>query len=210
MKLALSDLRELRGSLFASLLLIAIGATSVVAALDRQAAAEREQRAAAAESAAFEQKLQRVSDEEKEIKLKASLFGELQTRGIIGEERRLDWVELLKDIRDELQLIDLHYEISPQRPLDGSEPAASGGKADAAAGFRFYASSMQLRLQLLHEEDQIRLLEALQQRAQALIQLKHCSLSRLPRNSAERTASAAQLQAECQIDWITVRTAGTP
>jgi len=209
MKLALSDLRELRGSLFAGVLMLAIGAASVVAALDRQAAAEREQRAAAAESAAFEQKLQRVSDEEKEIKLKASLFGELQTRGIIGEERRLDWVELLKDIRDELQLIDLHYEISPQRPLDGGEPAASAGKSDATA-FRFYASSMQLRLQLLHEEDLIRLLEALQQRAQALIQLKHCSLSRLPRNSAERAASAAQLQAECQIDWITVRTGGAP
>jgi hypothetical protein len=45
-------------------------------------------------------KLKRVRDEESEIKQKSILFNKLQERGMIGEEQRLEWVELLKDIRD--------------------------------------------------------------------------------------------------------------
>lgn len=210
MKLGLSDLREVKGSLFAAALMIAVGAASAISAHERARSAESDERAAAAERSSFEQKLQRVSEEEKEIKLKASLFDDLQKRGIIGEEQRLDWVELLRDIRDRHRLIDLQYEISPQRPLESDAKNGSAGNAGDTAGFRFYVSSMKVQLKLLHEEDLIRLLEELQQRAKALIQVKSCSVARLPHNGAERAASPAHLQAECQIDWITVRTSATP
>ncbi|WP_153115410.1 hypothetical protein [Rhodocyclus tenuis] len=210
MKFALSDLRAVQGSLLASVLMIAIGAACVIGARDRAMNAERDERAAAAERSSFEQKLQRVSEEEKEIKLKSSLFGELQRRGVIGEEQRLEWVELLRDIRDTHRLIDLQYEISPQRPLESDSRNGDANSAGDAAGFRFYVSSMKLQLKLLHEEDLIRLVEELQQRAKALIQVKSCGVTRLPRSGIERAGSAAQLQAECQIDWITVRTSATP
>lgn len=63
----------------------------------------------------FDGKLKQVRNEESEIKQKSAVFNTLQTRGMIGEEQRLEWIELLKDIRDTRRLIDLQYEIAPQR-----------------------------------------------------------------------------------------------
>jgi hypothetical protein len=40
-----------------------------------------------------------------------------------------------------------------------------------------------------------------------LIQVKSCNVSRLPRGSVESGGSVAQLQADCQIDWVTAREA---
>ena len=91
-------------------------------------------------------------------------------------------------------MIDLQYEIAPPRRLD----------ADAAKGFAFYSSTMQLQLKLLHEEDLTRLIDDLRERARALIQVKHCAVSRLPQGAGDGSP-IAQLQADCGIDWITLR-----
>ncbi len=194
MKLGTADFPKLQFGLLAAVLMIAIGAGAVYVALIATKAARLERTAAQSERNDFVGKLNQVRSEESEIKLKSAVFDKLQTRGVIGEEQRLEWVELLKDIRDKRRLLDLQYEIAPQRPLD----AAPG------SGFAFYASTMNLQLRLLHEEDLIRLLDDLRQQASALIQVKSCNVSRLPHGGAE-SGIHAQLQAECQIDWITLR-----
>jgi hypothetical protein len=204
MKLGAADLRRVQSSVFAALLMIAIGAGALVTAFQRTAAAEDAARAAQTERDEYERRLQQVSEEEKEIRAKSTLFAELQTRGIIGDEQRLDWVELLKEIRDAQRLIEMHYEIAPQKSLEAGAAGTSTG------GFSFQSSSMLLRLKLLHEEDLTRLLDELRQRARALVVVRHCNVVRLPRGGNERSASLAQLQAECRIDWITVRSASAP
>lgn len=194
MKLRSSDLPRLQYSLLAALLLMIIGAGLVFFALQSTKAATIERNAALAERNDFDGKLQRVRSEESEIKLKSAVFNKLQTRGVIGEELRLEWVELLQNIRDKRRLLDLQYEIAPQRALDAAPDN----------GFAFYASSMTTQLKLLHEEDLLRFLGDLRQQAKALIQIKSCNVERLPRGSSEN-GIPAQLQAECQIDWITLR-----
>jgi hypothetical protein len=119
----------------------------------------------------------------------------LQERGIIGEEQRLEWVELLKDIRDQRRLIDLRYDLAPQRLLDGGPPG----------DFAFYASTMKLEVKLLHEEDLTRLLGDLQLQAKALIRVNRCRVERLPPSVDERAGRHANLVADCEIDWLTVR-----
>jgi cell division protein FtsL len=194
MKLTRADLRELRLSLAAALLMIALGATGVHLALASARQARTEQSAAQRQRDEIDGKLRRVRSEEAEIKQKSALFSRLQQRGMIGEEQRLDWVELLKTIRERRRLLDLRYEIAPQRALD----ALPGG------ALSFYASAMKIELKLLHEEDLTRLLDDLRQQAGPLIQVKSCKLARLPRAGG---GIAAQLQADCQIDWITLHTA---
>jgi hypothetical protein len=69
---------------------------------------------------------------------------------------------------------------------------------------------MKMQVKLLHEEDLTRLLGDLRQQAAALIQVKACNVSRVPHVTGE-SGIAAQLQADCQIDWITLReAAGKP
>lgn len=194
MKLGTSDFPKLQWSLLATVLMMIVGAAMVYFSYNATEVAKRDRAAAQAERNEFDGKLKQVRNEENEIKQKSAVFNALQTRGMIGEEQRLEWVELLKDIRDTRRLIDLQYEIAPQRRLD----------TDAAKGFAFYSSTMRLQLKLLHEEDLTRLIDDLRERARALIQVKHCDVSRLPQ-SATDSSTIAQLQADCRIDWITLR-----
>ena len=204
MKLTTADFAKLQYSLLAALLMAAIGAGSVFFALNQSKAAKVARNAAQAERNEFAGKLDRVRSEEREIKQKSAVFAELQKRGVVGEEQRLEWVELLKDIRDKRRLIDLQYEFAPQRAL---EITAAGAPASAYA---FYASSMKMQVKLLHEEDLTRLLGDLRQQAAALIQVKACNVSRIAHGAGE-SSLAAQLQADCLIDWITLReAAGKP
>lgn len=218
MKFGATDFRKIQLSLLAALLMCGLGAAAILLSLARTKTAEAAKMSASKERNELEGKLKQVRNEENEIKQKSSQFSQLQARGVIGEERRLDWVELLKDIRNKRHLLDLQYEISPQRALDTS-----------SGGFTFYASAMKLQVKLLHEEDLTRLLDDLRTQAKALIQVKRCDVTRLPRGNDDAGAGnglasakgtspqgdllrgtfGAQLQADCLIDWVTLReTAG--
>lgn len=193
MKLGTADFPKLRISLLVAVLMVAIGAGAVYGSFKASASAKLQLTAAQRERNDVSGKLQRVRSEEDEIKRKSTLFHELQQRGVIGEELRLDWVELLKDIRDQRRLLEMHYEIAPQRSID----------TNPGSGYAFYSSAMKLQVGLLHEEDLTRLIADLRQRAKALIQVRSCKVARLPRGATE-SGIAAQLQAECQIEWITL------
>lgn len=194
MKFLPGDLKKLQISLLVCLLMIVMGAAVVFFANGATRSAQRERVTAQAQRNDYVGKLLRVSSEESEIKEKSALFQRLQKRGIIGEEQRLEWVELLKDIRDKRRLIDLVYEIEPQRPLD----VAPG------AGFTFNVSPMKVQLKLLHEEDLTRFLGDLNEQARALIQVRYCKVTRQPQGQAG-TSGQANLLAECRIDWVTLR-----
>ena len=194
MKLVASDFQKLQLSLLAAVLMLAIGAGTVYFSFGLIRSTTLDRTAAQAERNDFDGKLKRVRSEENEIRQKSAVFSALQKRGVIGEEQRLEWVELLKEIRDTHRLIDLQYEIAPQRRLD----AVPGN------GFTFFSSSMKVQLKLLHEQDLTRLLNDLRQQASALIQVKSCTLSRLPRGTSD-SGTNAQLLADCQIDWVTLR-----
>jgi hypothetical protein len=191
MKFGKADFAKIQVSLMFVVAAVAVGTASVLFSIQQTKSAKLANSAAAAEHSEFEIKLKQVRNEENEIRQKSALFSNLQARGVIGEEMRLDWVELLKDIRDKRRLMNVEFEIAPQRALD-SGPVSN---------FSFYASTMKLQFRPLHEEDVLRLIDDLRRQAKALIQVKSCKVSRLPGNGL------AQLQADCQIDWITAREA---
>ena len=194
MKLGPADIPKLQYSLLAALLMATLGTFSILFSLDRVKLANTAFAAAQSERNEFDGKLRRVRSEENEIRQKAALFKTLQARGMIGEEPRLEWVELLNNIRNRHQLLEMNYEIAPQRVLENSPPGQ----------LALYASTMRLQISLLHEEDLIRLLDDLRQQAKALIQIKRCDVSRLPGTGSNKVTPAF-LQAECLIDWITLR-----
>ncbi len=196
MKLGPADIPKLQHSLLTALLMAALGTFSILFSLDRVKLANAAFSAAQSERNEFDGKLRQVRSEENEIRQKAALFKSLQARGMIGEEPRLEWVELLNGIRNRHQLLEMNYEIAPQRALENSPPGQ----------LALYASTMRLQISLLHEEDLTRLLDDLRQQAKALIQIKRCDVSRLPGTSmASDKAPQPLLQAECLIDWITLR-----
>lgn len=200
-----AGLRAVGRALLVASLLIVLGAAAVFFAHDRRVAAERGKLAAAAERAESVAQLGQVGAEEQELARSARLFAELRQRGVVGEGQRFAWADLLAELREKHRLPALHYAISPSLPLarrsdDGNDEAVTSASARADPGF--HVSTLQLQARLVHEEDLFRLLDELEQRAQALLQVKRCSLQRLP--FAAAAADGAAVQAECEIDCITV------
>lgn len=194
MKLNPKDLRKIQFSLVFFILLSACGAWLVHLALEEQKLAKAQRGAAQAELDQALGRLRQVNQEEQEIKLKSALFSNLAARGILGEEQRLDWVELLRDIEERRRLLDMEYEFAPQQAL-GSNNGQWG----------FYASTMKVQLQLLHEEDLLNFLADLRNYAKALVQVRNCNVSRIPRAGGTPGSVTANLQAQCTLDWITIR-----
>lgn len=196
MKFEPKDIPKLQLSVLAMLLMAALGAGSILFSRDKIRVAQAAFASAQNERNEFDGKLKRVRSEENEIRQKAAIFNHLQARGVIGEEQRLEWVELLKEIHDKRRLIELRYEFAPQHAVEKAPPGQT-------ASLSLHASTMKLQVRLLHEEDLTRLLDDLRQRASALIQVRRCDVSRLPRSGTDN-ALQGLLQAECLIDWVTL------
>jgi hypothetical protein len=194
LKPTMQDFAEIRTSLLIFVLLVVAGAATVAVSfyLDRQM--RNTHRQAAIQRSEIQAKLSRAQEEEKEIRIKLNRYGELVSRGYIGNENRLDWIDRIRAIKTARQLLDIEYELAPQQRLSES----------AAGDYELMTSNMRLRMQLLHEEDLTGFLSDLRTTVTAYLRVNGCSVERLPPMDHEH-AAAARLKADCTIDWITLR-----
>ena len=155
--------------------------------------------AAQAERRTNNQRLARISEEEREVNEKIDLYKRLKGLNILGEERRLEWADAINRIRRERELLDLRYVVDRQRLL-----VSAPGKP---ANVEFYASNMRVDMALLHEEDLVRLLADLRQSGNAFYSVKRCALTRTGEAGGAPTL-APRLRADCDIDLITIQDRG--
>ena len=140
-------------------------------------------------------RLARATEEEREIKENLQHYQALIARGVVGEEKRLDWVDAVTAIKSERRLFNISYSIAPQKELD----YPGFGKTP---GVKFMASRVNMSLQLLHEEDLLGFIDELGRRAKTHLSVRECNLRRTPRPSG--TALAPRLEADCAFDLITI------
>lgn len=188
------DLRKLALPLAAMLALLLVAGLLAWSTQSDVSKAEQERNAARAARTQIEVRLRQVRNEEQEIKERAHLLQRLQSAGIAGEERRLDWMELLRDTQRQLRLPGMKYEFGVQTALDGGKIAADG----------WYASPLRIQFRLLHEGDLLNFLARIQKDASALVLVRACKLGPLP-GQPDTRATMAQLGAECEMQWLTVR-----
>lgn len=190
-----TELRILRWPLLGLALSLLTAALAGLAA--QQFARQAEQQAVAAELAAASSlsATQRLQREEQTIRAQIADYQTLIGHGIVGPERRLDWVELMRSVQHERKLLGLEYEIQPRQPWPGM-PSAIGGHA-------FMYSAVKVQIPLLHEEDLLRFLSDVHANAAAFTHLRSCQLQRIPAQP-DGGNLAPQINAECQMDWITL------
>lgn len=189
------NLKSLRWSLALLAGAALLSAAAVAAALHfGKLSAQAHQRALALQRDT-EAKLARVHEDAREIREKIARYQELVGSGRIAPERRLEWVETLRHVKESRKLLGLDYEIAPQRPLDP--------KAPDAGGYVFLASQMKLELPLLHEHDLLGLIADLKAQVPAVVSPRHCLIERVA--GGGRQSGAATLKAQCEIDWITLQ-----
>lgn len=194
MTLTRNDLRKLTLPLLAMVALLLVAALLAWGTQSDASQAEQERNSASAARNQIEQRLRQARNEEQEIKERAHLLQRLQGAGIAGEERRLDWMELLRDTQRALRLPGMKYEFGVQTALDGGKVAVDG----------WYASPLRIQFRLLHEGDLLNFLARIQKDASALVIVRGCKLGPLPGQPDARVAMA-QLAAECEMQWLTVR-----
>lgn len=190
-----AELRLLRWPLLGLGLAILIALAAGLAA--RHFVQQSEKQALAAERAAANSRnaVQQLQNDEQDIRVKIAAYQSLVARGVVGMERRLDWVELMRNIQRERKLLGLEYEIQPRQIWTGGNPAGTG--------YRFMSSTVRVQIPLLHEEDLLRFLGDVHAGAAAFTRLRSCSLGRIP-VAAAAGKLAPQINAECQMEWITL------
>lgn len=122
-------------------------------------------------------------------------FRALVERGLLQGERRLDLVELVSSLRSRYQLAALDYEVAPQRPLQ------LGGMR-AFDSVDVLASRVKLRARALHEGDMLGFLDELSHTPQGFYPVDRCTLRRV---DAPADSIQPRIEADCTLEWITLR-----
>jgi hypothetical protein len=189
------ELRRLAGPISAAVVFLAFGIMLIWSAGGALRIAQGQLAAAQGERRQNNERLARISEEEREVKEKIDVYQRLKQLNILGEERRLEWADAITRIRKERELLDLRYVVERQRLL-----TSLPGKP---ANVDFYASTMKVDLALLHEEDLLRFLSDLRESGNAFYSIRRCALTRTGQ-AATGVTITPRLRGECEIDLITI------
>ena len=200
MKLDAKDFKRLQWAIAFLVIMALAGGGSVWSTLQLKKNSEKAFKEASAGRSDIQKKLARARDEQAELRDKIGQFQALKTRGYIGPEMRLDWIEAIARVKAARRVFKLDYDFAPQRPVDAS--ILPGGAA--AGGFEIMSSQMRLQMQLLHEGELLGFLAELRDAVQALVQVRACTIERIAPSSSGR-ANNAQIKADCTLEWITLR-----
>jgi hypothetical protein len=172
---------------------IGVGVAAVFASTWYLHDATEAQRLAQQSRDAAYQRFAQVESEKQDIRTFQPQFIELRSKGLIGEENRLNWVDQIREIQEQRKLAPLSYEIEPQQPVraDGRMPLG---------GYALRGSRMSLHMDLLHEGDLFNFLDDLRQRSYFAAQ--DCTLKRT--GGAQNVPNAPQLAADCKLNWLTL------
>ena len=125
------------------------------------------------------------------------VYNALLTSGFIGEEHRIEWIETLRKIHAQHQLFSIDYNIGLQENYKSSFLPNLGN-------FTLHRSVMNLKLDMLHEGDLLALLDGLHEQTTPYI-VRDCEIKRPVSAVLNLKNVAANMQASCEIDWLTLR-----
>ena len=188
--------RSLAGS-WVLLAMSIIAAASIVVAGNWYRERERKESVSAAHRLQqARSRLDAARRERDSLQESADVFRTLVERGLLQNERRLDLVELVNELRARHQLFSLDYEIAPQRTL-----ALAGGKTYPSVDV--LASRVRLKARALHEGDLLGFVEDISRSRQGFYTVDRCKMKRIETPSTD--ALAPHVEAECALEWITLK-----
>jgi hypothetical protein len=183
-----SDLPHLGWSLFGFLLALGTGGGAILYGNNIARQAERELQAAQKRLDTARSQLAAASADRENLRDYAAEYDALLERKIIGDERRLEWVEGMERIRNRGRLPEFSYAIAPQQPYTSAALPNNGS-------FEPGISRMSMQFGLLHEGQLITFLDALRNDVPGRFVLERCAVER----------DDARLRAECEGGWLTLK-----
>ncbi|MGE5028238.1 MAG: hypothetical protein ACM3JK_07165 [Betaproteobacteria bacterium] len=146
------------------------------------------------------QKRSQAETDKLEIRNYQSQFLLLQAHGFIGEEKRLNWMENIRAIRENRKLLPISYNIAAQQSFQ-TDPSTPTGSME------LHGSRMNLHMDLLHEMDLLNLLDDLGRKG--FYAVRECTIDRVDEKT--ETLLSPRLTADCILYWPTLgKTAASP
>ena len=203
MNLTKADLPYFKWSLLAFTLSLLIGGTAIWLSAKYADHAGQSRQQAQRLLIDARKKLGEAQSDFANIAIYAREFSSLVDYKIIGDEQRLDWMEELVTLRQQRYVVDFKYTIAPQLPYAPVSTLNTGN-------FELKLSGLNLQLDLLHEMQLIRLLDALRSNIKGWFIIDHCTIKRSNTGDTNAAQSAPILKAECSGGWITMKKKRVP
>lgn len=191
------DWSILRGGIITFFVVLAISVAIITSVYMYRDSAQQDYRQAQAEFRNITSRYLKIDEQEEIIRTYYPRFLVLYKQGVIGAERRLDWLESIQRASDELKIPGLRYEISSQQPARVEWPLDTGR-------FRLYSSNMTINLNMLHELDLLRLLESLERMNNGFFSVTDCDMNRR-RMPLDLSMDSPNVTASCNIRWYSIR-----
>lgn len=180
---------------------ILVAAAGTIYYTDKLVAGERQQLARQeAQMREARIRLQKSGEEKDVIVRYLGAYQQLQRRGFVGEEQRINWLDGLRLTNQQADLFGVDYEIGVQKPYAHA--------ADLNPGqIQLKESVMKLRFRLLHEEDLMRFLGTLARQGAGIYTVDQCFMRHLDIGRVIRYQP--NVSAECELAWITAQVGAT-
>lgn len=196
MALARKDLASMKlpGVVLLSALVIAFSLVNMSSIMRDRAAQQLNAHGSALREA--QQRYHLVGEEVELIRHYLPEYRQLQVRGFVGPEQRVNWIEGLRVANQRAGLFGVNYQISAQAPFPHVSQINPMSR-------QLRHSQMRLSFGLMHEGELMRLFRELEVQRSGVFALTGCSLDR-GRNTGNPVPREANLAAECDISWLTI------
>ena len=140
-------------------------------------------------------------DRKKLLEEYSSKYEQLAYTGVVGDEHRLNWVDIIERTTKNFQIPYLKYKIDKQKSI------TSPNLTQSYPGLDLLYSIMTLELQLLHEGDLYTVLNSLEKQAKGLFDVQNCLIVRNLTQSADLLDSRSDknFSAKCTLNWYTMK-----
>jgi len=195
MKFSTKDLPHIRGLLIMLALALILGAVLIYVSDGVLTKAQQSKILADREWSEALRKLERTKNEQEDLQGYYHQYQNLVEQNVIGLEQRLDWIETIEKIRNQLNIFSVKYKLEPQETLNLENNSTSNS-------FDLHRSNMTLDISLLHEGQLLNFFDALSEQAKGMYLLESCTLTR--NDLVRQLRFIPNLQAECTLGWITL------
>ena len=203
--------RALRGSIVFLVIAAGVGAAVAGGAIRLHDAALRDYEREKGRLETIRSRYRTIDTQRRLVETWLPAFRALQAAGVVGEERRLAWIEALRDVAARVGLPSLQYRIEPRTAYEAAawetaaheEAAHEAGDVPGIDVHRPFSTVVRLEAGLLHEGDFVRLVRELAARNAGLYRIERCEVRRAGPTFVMR-AGAVNLTAKCDLRWITL------
>ena len=196
------DWPKLRGAIAVTVLALAADAAAVAVAVRFHDEAARDNERQRSRLAVAVSQYRTIDAQRQLVERRLPEFLALEEAGVIGEERRLAWIEALREVAARVKLPALRYRIERRSPYH-DEPGLNSGL------YRPRSTVVHLDSGLLHEGDLVGLIRELEALDTGLHRIDRCEVRRAAPEIVMRPG-AVNLTARCQLRWITLARMETP